>query len=77
MEQTAIAKGAELPEPHEETVSLRQNAVALASKAVLILGSFLASLTLGLYLQVAYTYTAENFPTRARVSGRRLEQVSG
>jgi putative MFS transporter len=172
MEQTAIAKGAELPEPHEETVSLRQNAVAfkellvqpyigrvavllsmwfmwyignygflgdaatlfsshgqaigssilylaigaigypagalmmafladrverkllifgstvvwlvgmlvvgtLASKAILILGSFLASLALGLYLQVAYTYTAENFPTRARASGFALSDGIG
>lgn len=41
----------------------------LASGLVLTLGSFLASLSLGMYLQVAYTYTAESFPTRARTSG--------
>jgi MFS family permease len=49
----------------------------LASKAVLILGSFLASLALGMYLQVAYTYTAENFPTRARSSGFALSDGLG
>ncbi len=32
-------------------------------------GSFLASFALGTYLQVAYTYTAESYPTRARTSG--------
>lgn len=32
-------------------------------------GAFLAALALGSYLQVAYTYTAESFPTRARASG--------
>jgi MFS family permease len=41
----------------------------LASGLVLTAGSFLASLSLGMYLQVAYTYTAESFPTRARTSG--------
>jgi MFS family permease len=40
-----------------------------ASEAVIIIGSFLGSLALGLYLQVAYTFTAESFPTRARSSG--------
>jgi len=49
----------------------------LASEAVLIVGSFLASLALGLYLQVAYTYTAENFPTRARASGFALSDGIG
>jgi MFS family permease len=49
----------------------------LASKGVLILGSFLASLALGLFLQVAYTYTAENFPTRARASGFALSDGLG
>lgn len=49
----------------------------LASEGVLIVGSFLASLALGLYLQVAYTYTAENFPTRARSSGFALSDGIG
>jgi MFS transporter, putative metabolite:H+ symporter len=49
----------------------------LANEAVLIIGSFLASLALGLYLQVAYTYTAESFPTRARASGFSLSDGIG
>jgi len=49
----------------------------LASDAVLVAGSFLASLALGLYLQVAYTYTAECFPTRARASGFALSDGIG
>lgn len=49
----------------------------IASQAVLIVGSFLASLALGLYLQVAYTYTAESFPTRARASGFSLSDGLG
>ena len=44
--------------------------VATLGAAVLVAcGFFLGSLALGLYLQIAYTYTAENFPTRARSSG--------
>ncbi len=39
------------------------------SGLVLTLGSFLASFSLGRYPQVAYTYTAASFPTRARTSG--------
>lgn len=34
----------------------------LAGQAILIMGSFLASATLEMYLQVAYTFTAESFP---------------
>jgi MFS family permease len=49
----------------------------LANDAVLTVGSFLASLALGLYLQVAYTYTAECFPTRARASGFALSDGIG
>jgi MFS family permease len=49
----------------------------LASQAALTAGSFLASLALGLYLQVAYTYTAESFPTRARASGFALSDGLG
>ncbi len=48
-----------------------------ATDAVLALGSFLASFALGLYLQVAYTYTAELFPTRARSSGFSLSDGIG
>jgi MFS family permease len=51
--------------------------LALANEAVLIIGSFLASLAFGLYLQVAYTYTAESFPTRARASGFSLSDGIG
>ncbi|MGH2876238.1 MAG: MFS transporter [Solirubrobacteraceae bacterium] len=43
-----------------------------ASEAVVIVGAFLASLSLGMFLQAAYTYTAESFPTRARTSGFAL-----
>jgi putative MFS transporter len=42
---------------------------SLADEAVLVAGAFLAALGLGMWLQVAYTYTAENFPTRARSTG--------
>lgn len=49
----------------------------LSSEAVLTAGTFLASLALGLYLQVAYTYTAECFPTRARASGFSLSDGLG
>ena len=45
--------------------------------AVTILGSFLASLALGLYLQVAYTFTSESYPTRARSSGFALSDGIG
>jgi putative MFS transporter len=43
-----------------------------ASEAVVIAGAFLASTALGMFLQAAYTYTAESFPTRARTSGFAL-----
>ena len=48
-----------------------------AGDVVLTVGSFVASLALGLYLQVAYTYTAELFPTRARASGFSLSDGIG
>lgn len=44
---------------------------------LLFVGSFLASLALGMYLQVAYTFTAENYPTRARSSGFALTDGIG
>ena len=50
---------------------------ASSGEAMLIGGAFAASLALGLYLQVAYTYTAELFPTRARSSGFSLSDGIG
>jgi len=50
---------------------------ALRLASTVMLGSFLASTALGMYLQVAYTYTAENFPTRARSSGFALTDGIG
>ena len=49
----------------------------LAGGLVLTVGLFLASLALGLFLQVAYTYTAELFPTRARATGFALSDGLG
>jgi len=49
----------------------------LANGAVVTVGSFLASLALGSYLQVAYTFTAENFPTRLRAPGFALADGGG
>ena len=49
----------------------------LANGAVVTAGSFLASLALGSYLQVAYTFTAENFPTRLRARGFALADGGG
>ncbi len=49
----------------------------LADGVVVAAGFFLASLALGLYLQIAYTYTAENFPTRARSSGFAIADGAG
>ncbi|HEY5427723.1 MAG TPA: MFS transporter [Solirubrobacteraceae bacterium] len=43
-----------------------------ASEAIVIIGAFLASTALGMFLQAGYTYTAESFPTRARASGFAL-----
>jgi putative MFS transporter len=49
----------------------------LANGAIVTSGSFLASLALGSYLQVAYTFTAENFPTRLRARGFALADGGG
>jgi putative MFS transporter len=49
----------------------------LANGAVVTAGSFLAALALGSYLQVAYTFTAENFPTRLRSRGFALADGGG
>ncbi len=43
----------------------------------ILAGSFLAALGLGMYLQVAYTYTAESYPTRGRASGFALTDGIG
>lgn len=48
-----------------------------AGTYVLYLGAFCASLALGSYLQVAYTYTAEVFPTQARATGFALSDGLG
>lgn len=47
----------------------------LDGETVLVAGTFLADLALGMWLQVAYTYTAEMFPTRARSSRQRLGEA--
>jgi len=48
-----------------------------ASTTLIYIGAFCASLALGAYLQVAYTYTAEAFPTRARATGFALSDGLG
>ena len=50
---------------------------SLKTTDAVFVGSFMASLALGMYLQVAYTYTAENYPTRARSSGFALTDGIG
>ncbi len=50
---------------------------SLAGESVITAGSFMASLALGMYLQVAYTFTAESYPTRARTSGFALSDGVG
>lgn len=47
------------------------------SNLYVYLGAFCASLALGSYLQVGYTYTAELFPTRARATGFALSDGIG
>lgn len=49
----------------------------LAGAITIMAGSFLAALSLGMYLQVAYTYTAESYPTRARATGFALSDGIG
>jgi len=49
----------------------------LANGAVVTVGSFLATLALGSYLQVAYTFTAEIFPTGVRARGFALADGGG
>ena len=50
---------------------------ATMNHIALFAGSFLASMALGMYLQVAYTFTAENYPSRARSSGFALTDGIG
>jgi MFS family permease len=50
---------------------------SLAGAAEIITGAFLASLSLGLYLQVAYTFTAESYPTKSRAYGFALSDGIG
>jgi MFS transporter, putative metabolite:H+ symporter len=50
---------------------------SLASDIVIGAGTFLGALALGMYLQVAYTFTAESYPTRARTSGFALSDGLG
>jgi putative MFS transporter len=45
---------------------------ASSTETEVIVGAFLASTALGMFLQAGYTYTAESFPTRARASGFAL-----
>lgn len=50
---------------------------SFGSRTDLFAGSFLVSMALGMYLQVAYTFTAESYPTRARSSGFALTDGIG
>jgi MFS transporter, putative metabolite:H+ symporter len=50
---------------------------SLASSGIIMLGSFLASFSLGLFLQIAYTFTAESYPTKSRASGFALSDGIG
>ena len=50
---------------------------SLANEYVVEAGSFLASMALGMYLQLAYTFTVESYPTRARTSGFALSDGLG
>jgi MFS transporter, putative metabolite:H+ symporter len=50
---------------------------SLGGNSTVATGTFLGSLSLGMYLQVAYTFTAESYPTRARTSGFALSDGIG
>lgn len=50
---------------------------SFATHYALFVGSFMASLSLGMFLQVAYTFTAESYPTRARSTGFALTDGIG
>jgi MFS family permease len=50
---------------------------SFAGDIVVSAGAFLAAIALGCYLQVAYTFTAESFPTRIRATGFALSDGIG
>jgi MFS transporter, putative metabolite:H+ symporter len=50
---------------------------SFAGNVAISAGSFLAAVSLGSYLQVAYLFTAESFPTSARASGFALSDGIG
>lgn len=50
---------------------------SFAGEAAVAGGAFLAAVSLGSYLQVAYTFTAESFPTRVRATGFALSDGIG
>jgi MFS family permease len=50
---------------------------SLGGNSAVAAGTFLGSLSLGMYLPVAYTFTAESYPTRARTSGFALSDGIG
>ena len=49
----------------------------MASSFMVTLGSFLASMALGSYLQMGYTFTAESFPTTLRARGFSIADGCG
>jgi putative MFS transporter len=50
---------------------------SFAGDVVISTGAFLSAMALGCYLQVAYTFTAESFPTRIRATGFALSDGIG
>ncbi|MGB3676150.1 MAG: MFS transporter, partial [Candidatus Nanopelagicales bacterium] len=50
---------------------------SFAGDAIIAIGCLLASMSLGCFLQVAYTYTAESFPTKIRATGFALSDGIG
>ena len=50
---------------------------SFAGEVAVSIGAFLAAVALGSYLQVAYTFTAESFPTTARATGFALSDGIG
>jgi MFS family permease len=50
---------------------------SFAGDVVISAGAFLAAVALGCFLQVAYTFTAESFPTRIRATGFALSDGIG
>ena len=50
---------------------------SFAGDVVIAIGCLLASMSLGCFLQVAYTFTAESFPTKIRATGFALSDGIG